>query len=658
MTKFLLLPLLLIFSTTIFAQEQLFNLKDTEVSLAELNAKSYSKDSTANAFYIYENGHSRFESGNDYNLLTDYEAKIKILNKDGFDQADIKIRLHKGGSGKEILRDLKASTHYIENGKVKVQHLSADKVFTEENPDYDLVKFTFPAVQPGAVLVYSYQLETPYIFKYQPWWFQEDIPKVYTRYLALIPGNYRYNIKMVGNLKLAEENNDIKKNCFRIRGYPNPADCSRSEYVMRDVPAWKEEKYLTSARNYISRLEYELEEIIMPDGFKKRYTKSWEDVDKELRSDNDLGKQLRKTKWVRGVLPEAISKLPNDLKKAQSIYNFVRDNYTWNGDYNLFVDVSIKDLLEEKTGGISAINILLHNLYVEEGFDVLPVLSSTRSNGIPTRLYPVLSEFNYLMVQLNMEDQKYLLDATEKNAGFGLLPFRTLNRYGRLLDFKEGSSWIDLEPQGYSAITFQDSLKLNPDGTTTGTSSHAFSGYHALNARNTLKDVSEEEIFNKLTNPNKETRSLSASPQHVYEPEENLIISYELDNATQKINDLIYLNPFSFKFFEENPFKMQERTYPIDFGYKDVYTYNIRLELPEGHEVVELPEQKMLSLPERGGQLIFMAQQADEKVINIHCRVTFPKAVYGAGYYLYLKKFFTEMMNIQEQSLIVVKKTA
>lgn len=659
MTKFLLLPLLLFVSTAIYSQEQLFNLKSTEVNVAEVSATAYSKDSTANAFYIYENGHSRFDNGNDYNLLTDYEGKIKILNKDGFDHANIKIRLHNGSQGKEKLRDLKASTHYIEDGRIKVQHLSQDQIFTEENPDHDLVKFTFPAVKPGAVLVFSYQKESPYSFNFQTWWFQEDIPKMYSRFLAEIPGNYRYNIKLVGSLKITEEKSDIKKSCFYIRGYPEPADCARSEYIMRDIPAFKEEKYLTSAYNYISRLEYELAEFVRPDGgYKQKFTKTWKDVDKELRSDNDLGKQLRKTRWVRDVLPESITKLPNDLEKATMIYDFVRENYTWNGEYKIFKDVNIKDLLEERTGNVSAINILLHNLYKEQGFQVLPVLSSTRANGIPTQLYPVLSEFNYLMVRLELEDNKYLLDATEKNAGFGLIPFRTLNRYGRLLDFENESSWIDLEPQGFSAIVLQDSIKLNPDGTTTGVSSHSFSGYHALNVRNSLKELAPEEIFESLSNPNKETRSLSATALQTEELDKNVMISYELNNNSQKINDLIYVNPFSFKFFSENPFKLQERTYPIDFGYKDAYTYNIRMEIPEGHEIVELPEQKMLSLPEKGGQLFFVVQKVNEKVVNISCRVTFPKAIYGPGYYLYLKKFFTEMMNIQEQSLIVVKKTA
>ena len=52
-------------------------------------------------------------------------------------------------------------------------------------------------------------------------------------------------------------------------------------------------------------------------------------------------------------------------------------------------------------------------------------------------------------------------------------------------------------------------------------------------------------------------------------------IEYNFDN----VGDNIYLNPFFVKFFNENPFKLQERTYPIDFGYKDSYFYNFKIQL-------------------------------------------------------------------------------
>ncbi|WP_029034647.1 hypothetical protein [Salinimicrobium terrae] len=654
MNKFLLLPILFL-ATTLCAQEESFNLTGLTVSNSELEASVYSKDSTANAFYIYEDGYSRFQQGGDYNLLTDYKAKIKILNKEGFDQANIEIRLFKGKSGEEKLRDLKAATYYLENGRQHVRYLSPDLVYTEEHPEYDIVKFTFPSVQPGAVLTYTFQKESPYIFNFETWWFQEDIPKVYSRYLTDIPGNYRYNIKKIGSQPLDVENNDLKKDCFFVEGIEKPADCTRSEYVMKDIPAFKEEKYLTSKYNFITRIEYELQEIIMTDGRIKKYTETWEDVDRELRRDNDLGKQLRKTKWVRGVLPESISSKTNNVEKAREIFEFVKNNYRWNGEYKIYRNVSIKDLLEEKTGNVSAINILLHNLYVEEGFKVLPLLSSTRDNGLPTQLYPVLSEFNYLMVQLEVDGKKYLLDATEKNTDFGVTPFRTLNKYGRLLDFKNGSSWVDIEPEGYSNIILQDSIKLNSDGTTTGVSVHSFSGYHALGVKNKLDEIQPDEIFSALSNPNSHTRSLATVPN---KDQDKVDITFALHNSSQKINDLIYINPFSFKFFSENPFKLKERTYPIDFGYKDVYTYNIILEIPETHEFVELPENKMLSLPENGGSLRFVTQKINDNSLMVHCRVAFPQSVYSQGFYPYLQKFFSEMIDIQEQSIVLVKEKA
>lgn len=654
MNKFLLLPILLL-TTILSAQEQYFNLKDLTVSRAELEATTYPKDSTANAFYIYEDGYSRFQQEGDYNLISDYKAKIKILNKEGFEHANIEIRLFKGESGNEKLHDLKAATHFLEDGVLQVREVKPDLVFTEKNPEYDVVKFTFPSVQPGAVIVYSYQKESPFRFNFESWWFQEDIPKVYSRCVAEIPGNYRYNIKKVGTQPLDVENNEVKKRCYYVRGIPKPADCVRSEYVMKNIPAFKEEKYLTSKYNFISRIEYELKEYHMFNGGTKKFTRTWDDVDKELRRDNDLGKQLRKTKWVQGVLPDSISSKTNNGEKAREIFDFVKNNYRWNGQYRIFNNVSIKDLLEEKTGNVSAINILLHNIYVEEGFKVLPLLSSTRHNGMPTQLYPVLTEFNYLMVQLEVEGKKYLLDATEKNTNFGITPFRTLNKYGRLLDFEKGSSWIDIEPEGYSTIILLDSIKVNSDGTATGKSVHSFSGYHALAVKNQLDEVKPEEIFNSLSNPNSHTRSLSAVPEKTAN---KVDIKFDLYNSSQKINDLIYINPFSFKFFQENPFKLKERTYPIDFGYKDAYTYNISLEIPKTHEFVELPQNKMIALPEKGGTLHFMTQKVNDHSVMVHCRVAFPLAVYAPGFYPYLQQFFSEMMDIQEQSIIVVREKA
>ncbi|WP_034887922.1 DUF3857 domain-containing protein [Gillisia sp. Hel_I_29] len=656
MTKFLL-PLFLLFNLCIYAQQS-FNIKNSEVSEYDLNATSYEKDAAANAFYIYEKGETEFQDVNDHGIVTRYEAKIKILNNEGYDTANIKIRLSKSESDRQKIKDIVATTYYLEDGIRKEKKLLDSQIYTEENTYQDMVSFTFPALKPGAVLVYSYTKESPFIFNFQTWWFQTEIPKVYSEFNSKIPGNYKYNIQKIGELKLASQESDIQKRCFFTSKLAVPADCMVTTYVMNNIPAFIAESHLTSSHNYVSRIEYELQSITQLDGYVRKYTKSWEDVDKEIKFDNGLGKQLKRTSLVEDLLPENIRSMPEGLEKAQEIFNFVKNTYSWNGSYKIFYDMNLKDIIKDKSGTIASINILLHNIYENEGFTVKPVLSSTRNNGTPTKLYPILSDFNYLMVQLELENTPYLLDASEKNIEFGMIPFRALNSYARLIDFDSESSWIDINAKTYSNVTYKDSLAIYKDGTASGHSKQSFSGYHALQVRNDLQEISQEQVFNKISTPMSFTTSSNFEIYNQKEIEEPLSIDYTLKNQSQKVNGMIYFNPFSFKLFDKNPFTLKERNYPIDFGFKDGYYYYAKIKLPEDHTLVALPESKAYSLPENGGSIQFSTRKVSEKEVMVVLRVTFPKAVYPSAYYPYLKEFFNHILEIQDQSLIVLKENS
>ncbi|MCF4100945.1 DUF3857 domain-containing protein [Gillisia sp. M10.2A] len=656
MNKFLLL-LFCLCATTTFAQQK-FNTKDLKVTQEELIATIYEKDSTANAFYIYENGYSRFDQNADYNLVTDYEAKLKILNKEGYKNATVKIFLNKSGDRKEKLSDIKATTYTLSNGHIQTTKLIPSQIFTEENERYDEVSFTFPALSPGAVLVYSYTKESPFIFNFETWWFQEDIPKVYSRFETKIPANYNYNIKKIGSTKLYTNDQKLEKECMSFSQRATRADCVHSEYIIKDIPAFIEEDFLTSRYNFMDRIEYELIEVTQLDGYIRKYTKDWKDVDKEIERDESLGRQLKKTSRAEDLLPQAISSQPKSLEKAKEIFNFVKSNYKWNGEYHIFRDVNLKDLLKDKSGNISAINILLHNIYEEQGFKVLPVLSSTRGNGVLTQLFPVLSEFNYLILQLELDGETYLLDASEKYTAFGDIPFRALNSYARLLDFDNESKWIDLEPGGRSSITIQDSIVVHADGTASGRSEQVFSGYNAVKVRNQLDETSQEKIFNEVSNPNEHAKSSHISYKNRELISEPVTVEYDLKNDSQKLSDLIYFNPFSFRFFDKNPFQLKERTYPIDLGYARSYLYAIQITIPENHSIVEIPENQLLKLPENSGSLYFIVQKANESTINVQCRVSLSKASYAPGYYPYLKEFMSNLMTIQNGSFIVIKENS
>ena len=652
------LVLLLFCSSLLNAQNSNFNSKTLSISRGDLDATVYSADTTANAFYIFEEGFSEIDKSRDYNVVTKYSAKIKILNKEGFDWANIEIPLAKNDRKKEEISKLKAYTYNLEDGKITKQSLSPSQVFTKELKNYDIAKFTFPDVQEGSVLIYSYELESPFLFNFNPWEFQDYIPKAYSKFTAKIPANYEYYTTLRGGMKLVTDTTSLVKECISFGKTSSPADCIKSVYAMEDIPAFKSEKFMTAEKNYLGRIDYELKQITRLDGYINKYTKEWEDVDKELETNGSIGRQLKKDHLADDLLPESISSLDNDLEKAKKIYRFVQKEFKWNEKYDIYKDMNIREVLDEKTGNVLEINAVLHNLFKAEGFSVLPVMAATRNRGFPTKVHPVLSDFNYFFVQLELEDEKYFLDATEKNLDFGRLPYRALNEYARLMDFENGSEWINIIPKNYSNQFYRDSIKINPDGTSTGYSIQVFNGYNALNLRNKIENLNKNELFSKATSHPATTYSDQVEILNKNDLDENLEIKFSLKNNTQKIGDKIYINPFNFKFFDSNPFKLEKRTYPIDFGYKDAYIYSVQIEIPEGFKVGALPESKNIQVDGNVASLNFSSRQTSDRIINVNCRIRFSYASYPAEYYEGLKKFFDNIMEVQDLSLIVIEENS
>lgn len=624
------------------------------VSLSDLKMNSYPKDSTANALILYEYGNS-YVDNQDYDLRTEVKNKIKIFNKDGFDQANVVIYLYNSGSlNYESVDDILATTYNLEGENVTKTKLDKKNIYREEyDENLTKVKFTLPNVKEGSVITYSYKLRSPYMRKYHGWYFQHEIPTLYSEYNTSIPGNWLYHIQLIGGKKLSTNDQSIKKNCLVMRNGAS-ADCGIGKYVMKDVPAFIEEDYMTAERNYISRIEYELETFRGMDGRIDNYTKTWKDVDKEIRTEKDIGRQLKKSVDAEELLSFDIINETNPLKKAKTIYHFVQKNYTWNKVYKIFSEASVKDLLKDRSGNISSINILLHNLLKESNIDVKPVLLSTRSNGFATKIFPVITDFNYLIVQANIDGESYLLDATDKYLDFGLLPYRCLNSYGRLMDFKNGSSWIDIEPRKKSSILCSVDLSFDESQNITGKVNTKTTGYHALNSRKAyFKNVSSylDELQNKTLDIDISNHEIENTTQTSPTFNESYTIQYYAD----KTGETIYLNPFLFPFFKENPFKLQERTYPIDFGYKDTYFYMFKLNLDNNYTVSEIPKDIRFVLPNKAGSISFSVKHLGN-TINLLFNMSFNEAVYPAEYYPYLKEFMNKAINIQTNSLIVLKK--
>lgn len=647
------IPLILIFLTSLnlFSQTS-YNSESYQVTHGDLITNTFEKDSTANALVIYEWGNSYVDK-KEYDLRTEKKRKIKILNKDGFDNATVSIYLYKTKNYSEKAEDILATTYNENNGAVEKTQLKKENIFRENyNEHFDIIKFTLPNVKAGSVITYSYKKISQYFRKYHGWQFQGDIPKLYSEYNASIPGNYSYHIKLVGGKKLAINESKVEKQCLKTFNGAS-ADCGLYKYAMRDIPAFIEEDYMTSKYNYLARIEYELETLKRMDGSYKHYTKTWESVDKEFKTTKEIGKQLKKKGDIEALLTTEIINEKDDYKRALIIYEYVQQNYTWNGDFKIFKDVSVKDLIKNKSGNVSSINILLHNLLRDCNINVKPVLISTRNNGFPTTIFPVLTDFDYLIVQITLNGKEYLLDATDKYLSFGEIPFRCMNGKARLLDFDTGSKWIDIVPKR-SDVLYNAIMNIDDNENIVGSIQSRRTGYHAYNRRKSFFATKSDYLENLENNSNDilvsdfETgKSTSTNP--IFEEKYNIEIS------TDKTGKNIYLDPFFLKFFKENPFKLQERTYPIDFGYKDTYSYTLKLNLGETYEVVEKPKPVVVSLPNKAGR-VFLSSSLMGNQLTLMFRIDFKEAIYPAEYYPYLKELMNKIVDIQNNSLVLLKK--
>ncbi|MCK5443574.1 MAG: hypothetical protein KAJ23_16940, partial [Maribacter sp.] len=109
------------------------------------------------------------------------------------------------------------------------------------------------------------------------------------------------------------------------------------------------------------------------------------------------------------------------------------------------------------------------------------------------------------------------------------------------------------------------------------------------------------------------------------------------------------------RFFQKNPFTLQERHYPIDFGYPRKYKYQLIMKLPNGYSVKELPESRVVNLGDKMATLRFYNKQL-QKQLSIVFEFDLNTTHFSEGDYSSIKEIFKDAVDIQNNSLIVLKK--
>ncbi|MFT3912282.1 MAG: DUF3857 domain-containing protein [Ferruginibacter sp.] len=667
--RFPIIAAVCLFTYPLFAQQGSPSAtKFGKISVADFRQGTYSIDTNANAITIADIGSTRFvvNKKNNFSLEFNKFRRMHIINKKGYDAASIEIPIYTHGHLEEQVKNLKAVTYNLEDGKIIETKLDTkEAVFKEKlNKKWTIQKFIFPNVKEGSIIEYQYELRSDFIFNLQPWNFQGDYPCLWSEYTVSMPEFYKYLSLTQGyqhyflkdqkdkmsTFRIIEENGMQSNNIITI-----DAGVTDFHWVMKDVPALVPESYTSTTKNYISRIEFQLAgyaEPLIP----KSVLGNWNEASAELLKADDFGGTLNKNNgWLGDVLSQSTMGATNDLDKARKIFIYLRDYMTCTNYYNMYLERSLKDVLKARSGNVGEINLLLTAMLLKAGLDAKPVILSTRSHGHAYSQYPLIDRFNYVITRLMINDHEYLLDASHPMLAFGNLQYDAYNGEARIIT--DPSIPINLVSDSLKEnklTTFN--VGMDEKGNWAGSMKQTPGPYESYTMRNYIKTSGKAQLASdqkKGFNSEIEIQNLGVDQMEKYE--EPLSIHYDFTIKGSQA-DLIYLNPMFSEAIKENPFKSPTRTYPVEMPYCIDETYLLKLDVPKGYTIDELPKPLMVKLNDNEESFFEYALSESGGIISLRSRICLKRCNFLTSEYSVLREFYNMIVKKQNEQIVLKKK--
>ena len=342
------------------------------------------------------------------------------------------------------------------------------------------------------------------------------------------------------------------------------------------------------------------------------------------------------------------------MKRAAKIYNYVQNKVKWNGNYGKYSDVGVKKAYKQKTGNVADMNLMLTAMLRYAGVEANPVLLSTRRHGI--HMFPTLNGFNYVITAIEIEGSVILLDATNYYGEPNILPMRALNWIGRLV--RKDGSWtrISLMPKKSALETTTMNITLDDAGNIKGKQRTQFTSHNALSFRNGYARSDEEDYLERLENSISDIEIEEYNVKNVPNIGKPILESYAFSKEAQAeiIGDKLYFSPLLYLATTENPFKAEERIYPVDFGYPWKRKIMMNISIPEGYEIESLPEVATVRLPDNLGSYAFKITKTPTGISVVMLKeinsAVIPSEKYGS-----LRELYRILVE-KEQEKVVLKK--
>lgn len=621
-----------------------------KIRQADMDYKFCEYDKNAEAAVLFDIGESHFTRvDNGFEMIHERTTRIKIFTEKGVEEySQLVIPYYQHNNIYEKVYDIEGCTYNISENELSKTPINVENIQNEKISDVNYCKkIAIANVKAGSVIEYRYKINTQYLFSLS-WDFQWKIPVLYSKYIVNMLPFYTYTFLLQGSNNFDEQTSKID-NIEQQFGSVKYNEMAYT-YVKKNIPAFNDEEFISSAEDYILKLIFQLCKITFPGGYQKEIITTWPQMVKDMIEDDNYGKYIKKAeKMAEKVIDvKSISQLPS-LQRFDTVINYVKQNYTWDQYRRIYSTKSVKDLISSKLGNSADLNLFTIGLLNAVGIKTYPVMISTRDHGKIWNEYPFFNFFNYSVILSMIDSVPVLSDVTNRYLQNNRIPMYCINDKGLIVQ-QEKTSWVNMyrDFPNKERTTFDIQLNGNEVKYNANIQMHEYA------AANFRKEYGNDiNSIKKLLEKNQYTvQDSTIKVSNVTDLKKPYIICFQFNTEQEQINDKLYISPFANEVVKNNPFKQDNRTYIIDMTIARQKTYISHINIPDGYKIDYLPQNQKI---DNDSFRMEYSTYVNENLLTVSFIYYFKKSTYPATEYDKLKFYYKEIINRGLEKIVLTK---
>ncbi|MGH7453739.1 MAG: DUF3857 domain-containing protein, partial [bacterium] len=357
MTTWAGLMIFLLPAALLLAQDK--PMKWGDVPRTDLEMTQFPADSNATAVILCDYGEVEF-SGSEFVMVYKRHRRIKILSEAGYKWGNFALQYY-AKENLQRVHDIEGQTIKLAaDGKVQREKLDKKSIFDENvDGEWRRIRLTLPNLSPGAVVEYRFTVRSQNGTFLHDWEFQTGEPTCWSEFRVEIPQILHYVMIRPTDLAFAIDESSNHPIPPATLNLPYSLKVLAKRWAMRDVPALREEPFMTTPDDYRAKLRFQLSKVVWPGELPIEIMNTWKKLAEDLMDYENFGGQIGRHGVLRRQAETLVTGMNNPEEKLRTIYDYVRTTMNWNGEYGIYTDVDLDKAFQARRGGGAEIALML-----------------------------------------------------------------------------------------------------------------------------------------------------------------------------------------------------------------------------------------------------------------------------------------------------------